>query len=222
MRKTKTKGSKKGRVARNPPGLNGHLRQLTDQLQVAFTLRFVTTGTFSGNFGVTFQNLLDAWFIAGTATTAYELFDFVRVRRVTVITSPPATTGSAPMLTVGVEYFGLNIGNLGSGRQASDTAVGVNGVARVSLAPDSKSQAAQWQSSTTNSAFAVRATDVNQAAVAGTIIEVDVEYKNSADVNPAALGTARSGLTPGHLYFGGLDGLALANTQARSVFVPRA
>ncbi len=91
----------------------------------------------------------------------------------------------------------------------------------VSVKPDPQSQVAQFQAGGQN-AFSVRAVDYAGAALTGAIIDVHVVYRNSANVNPAAVGTARSGLTPGHLYFGGLDGAVDASTQARSAFVPRA
>ena len=202
------------------------LPQLQDQLAVAITLRFVTTEAFAGQFSVTPYNLLDAWFIAGQPTAAYQLFDFVRVKRVTIralggIYSASSAT-KTPMTTVGVEFFGLSSGTYGGGKQKSDSALGLTYPAMVSLAPDPKSQVAQFQPVGGSSMFAVRAVDQGAQPIVGAVIDVDVVYRNSADVNPAAVAVARAGLTAGEMYFGGLDGNPLATTAARSVFNRRA
>ncbi len=221
-KKERSRKNRKGnRKAVNPS--TGVLRQLTDQLHTRFTFRFCTTPVFTGAFSVTYGNLLDVWFVATTATTGKQLFDFIRIRQVRVMAcaSPSTVVGASPVTTVGIEFFGLNNGQIGSGRQATQTKLGMNGASCVALGPDPGSQAAQWQPSSTVTAFAVRAIDYNTAPLAGVIIEVDVDLKNSADVLPTAINSAPSGATAGELYFGGLDGLRLASTQAYCVFQPR-
>jgi hypothetical protein len=206
----------KDQVLKIPP-------QLIDQLSVGFTLRFLTTNAWLGSYTVTFQNLLDAWFIAGTATNAYQLFDFVKVRKVTVRAMAGAQTGGSlimPTANVGVEYPGLVGGQFGSGKQRVGTGVGNETPAYVSLKPDPMSQSAQFQPSTANPAFIVRAVDGVRAPVYGAVIDVEVTYKNSADIAPAAVASARAGLTPGQILFGGIDGLAPATTIAKSAFIP--
>lgn len=225
----RNQGLKKKKVNRTARDENPRdLPPIQDQLCVGITLRFLATANFTGNFGVTYANLLDAWFVAGTATAAYQLFDFVKVKRVIIRSMGGARAlsvgqaGTAPCATVGVEFYGLNVGNLGNGKQKSDTQLGYDMPAMVSLAPDPLSQVAQWQASSGANAFAIRAVDQDANPLPGTVIDVELVYRNSADVNPAAIGTARAGLQPGDLYFGGLDGAALATTQARSAFVRRA
>jgi len=205
------------------------LPPIQDQLSTGITLRFVATNTFSGQFSISTTNLLDAWFVAGTATNAYQLFDFVRVKKVTIRSMGVAALYAAgvsnptpPMATVGVEFYGLAVGSVASGKQKSDTSLGYDIPAFVSLKPDPMSQAAQFQQSSGNTLFTIRAVDQFANSLAGTVVDVDVVYRNSADVNPAAVASARAGLTPGDLYFGGLDGNPLATTQMRSVFVRRA
>lgn len=195
--------------------------QLTDQLSVGFTLRFTTTGLWPGSYTVTYENLLDAWFIAGTATTAYQLFDFVKIKKVVVrAIGVPDGAHLGPTALVGVEFPGLVGGQFGSGKQRLGTGMGYDSPALVSLKPDRLSQSAQYQPSTANAAFVVRAVDGLRAPLYGVIIDIVVAYKNSGDISPAAVTTARAGLTPGNLYFGGLDGLATANTIAKSAFIP--
>lgn len=199
---------------------------LIDQLAVPFTLRFVTSTVFTGQFTVTPANLLDAWFVAGTATTAYQLFDYVRVKKVTIraMGKDVQSGGSilCPTATVGIEFYGLIPGTFPGGRMKTETALGYTEPAMCSLVPDPKSQAAQFQPSSTSQLFAIRAVDQAFTPIAGAVIDVEVIYRNSADVSPAAVAVARAGLTPGNLYFGGLDGQPTATTAAPSVFVPRA
>lgn len=196
---------------------------LVDQLAVGITLRFVTTAAFTGVFTVTSTNLLDAWFVAGTATTAFELFDFVRVKRVTVRAMGVApSAGITTMATVGIEYPGLVVGSSAGGKQVTDSALGYTTPAYCTLCPDPQSEGALFQTANGNTLFSVRAIDQGGTALYGAIIDVELVYRNSADINPAAVSQARAGLTAGDLYFGGLDGLPLASTQARSTFVRRA
>lgn len=201
------------------------LPPVNDQLCVGMKMRFVTTNAFGGAFSVTAGNLLDAWLVAGTATTAYQLFDFVRVKRVTIrgmaVPNIAAPDQIASAATVAVEFFGIASNTITGGKQRSNTQIGQTTPAYVSLSPDPRSQAALFQANNTNALFIVRAVDANANPLTGAIIDVDVVYRNSGDVNPAAPGTARTGMTAGNLYFGGLDGANDAATAARSVFVPR-
>jgi len=194
------------------------------ELQSSTTLRFVTTGT-GGNtaVGVTYQNLLDAWFIAGTSTTAYQLFDYVKVRRVTVraLAASPQGSVAGAEVTVSVSYPGLVPGVGGSGKTKSDSALGSAVPALVSLKPDPKSPASMWQPTSADTAFLIRIQDATGAIVIGAMIDVELSYKNSPEVNPAAIASAIAGATPGLFYYGGIDGARLAATWARSVYNPR-
>lgn len=198
------------------------LPMLTDQLSVGITLRFSTTTNWTGSYTVTYQNLLDAWFVAGSATTAWQLFDFVKVKRVTIRAMGITENGVSimPSASVGVEFPGLVGGQFGSGKQRIGNGMGYDTPAFVSVKPDRLSQAAQYQPSTANPAFIVRSVDGFRSALAGAIIDVQVAYKNSADISPASITTARAGMTGGQVYFGGIDGLATANTVAQSLFIP--
>ncbi len=182
------------------------------------TLRFITTSNFTGAVGVTYQNLLDMVIIAGTSTTAYQLFDYVRVKRVTIrgLGGLPANSLYATgVSTVSVEYPGLVIGSGGSGRLASDSSMG-QVPAMASLMPDPRSQAALWQPTSGNTCFVVRANDYAGGALIGAIIDVELSFKNNPDVNPATVASAVAGATSGEIYFGGIDGARLAATAARS------
>lgn len=230
MRANQKRGQKKVRPDRGRDRLArderpAELPQVTDQLSVGFKLRFVTTNAFTGSLAVTAGNLLDAWYVSGTATTAYQLFDFVRVKKVTVrgmavpnINAPDQIASAA---TVSVEFYGIAANTITGGKQRSNSQIGQTEAAFVSLKPDPRSQAALFQANNTNAIFVVRAVDANSNPLTGCYIDIDVVYRNSADVNPAALATARAGMTSGNLYFNGMDGLTDAATAARSTFVPR-
>jgi len=184
-------------------------------------MRFCTTGIGgSTSVTVTFQNLLDSWLIAGTATNSYQLFDLVKVKRVT-IRAMPSRAADIESVTVGIEFPGLVAGSIGAGNQTSNSSVGQAFPAFATLRPAKLSQSAQWQPSSTQVAFVLRATNADNTVPVGVIIDVHLAFKNCADISPAAISSAIAGATPGNLYFGGLDGGRLAATWARSVFVPR-
>lgn len=221
--KSKGRGQGKAVSRLQRDRIPGTMPEINDQLAVGITLRFITTGNFTGVFTVTSTNLLDAWFVAGTATTAYELFDFVRVKRVTIraLGGNVASTVIPASATVGIEFPGLVVGSSAGGKQMSNTSLGTTTPAYCSLTPDPKSEAALFQTANGNTLFSVRAVDQGSTAINGAVIDVEVVYRNSADVNPAAISQARAGMTAGDLYFGGLDGQPTATTQARSAFVRR-
>lgn len=203
------------------------LPQVQDQLSTGITLRYITTGAGgSASTTITFANLLDSWCIATSATAAYQLFDFVKVRRVTVrAVSNPAASSSISFLgaaaTVGVEFPSLVVGTQAGGKQASQTELGTARIACCSLRPGKLTAASMWQASTSNVAFVVRAVDWNGGVIVGAVIDVELSFKNSADVNPAAVTSAVAGATTGNLYYRGIDGAAIGATWARSAFVPR-
>jgi len=197
------------------------LPPVVDQLTVGTRLRFVTTGNFNGALSVSFTNLLDAWLIAGTATNGYQLFDFVRIKRVTLRGMCFAVGSQTSTCTVGIEFPGLVAGLGGAGNQIEETGIGYTAPALVTLCPGSHTLAALYQSANNANAFVIRAVDGLGAALQGVVVDVDLVYKNSADVSPAAVASAISGATPGDLYYGGLDGGRLAATAARSTFQRR-
>lgn len=200
------------------------LSQLADQLSVGFTFRFVATSNFTGSLTVTYQNLLDSWLIAGQATAGYQLFDFVKIKRVIIRSTVQiggAGANQTPSCTVGVEFPGLVAGGQASGKQKSCTSMSPFVPAIVDLAPGKDTANGMYQPSNGDVAFVVRATDQAGSGLIGTIVDVVVSLKNSADVSPAAVASAISGATAGNLYFGGIDGGRLAATAMRSVFVPR-
>lgn len=194
--------------------------QLIDQLSLGFTFRWVGNSRAPQAMSVTYQNLLDSWLIAGSATNGYQLFDFIKIKRVTLRAISTASDTFGATITLAIDFPGLNTGQLGSGKQRTQTFLGTAEPAMVSLKPDPKSQAAQFQPTSTSTAFIVRAFNQGQAAFQGVIVDLDCVLKNSGEINPAAIQHPIAGATPGNLYFGALDGNRTASAMYDSVFIP--
>ncbi len=191
------------------------------QLTQGITMRFKTTSAFTGVLGVTFYNLLDTWIIAGTATNGYQLWDYVKIKRVTVRCGIQIGGGGAtqvPSASCEVEFPGLVAGAQGSGLVKSSTSMSPFVPAIASLAPSPKSLAGMWQPSSNDTAFVIRAVDNTGSAVIGAIVDVELSFKNNPLVSPQTIASALSGATAGQIYFGSLDGARLAATAAKTVF----
>jgi len=191
------------------------------QLCQSITMRFKTTTAFTGVLGVTFYNLLDTWIIAGTATAGYQLWDYVKIRRVTVracIQIGGAGNTATPTCTVDVEFPGLVAGAQGSGIVRSSTSMSPMCPAIASARPGPKSLAGMWQPSSNDTAFVFRALDQLGGAIVGAIVDVELSFKNNPLVAPQTIASAIAAATPGQIYFGSLDGARLAATAARTVF----
>ncbi len=198
-----------------------------DQLQIGFTLRYITMGYGSTPVvGVTFANLLDSWMVATSATTGFQLFDFIKIKRVTIrATSNPGFAGAAalagPAVTVEVAFPGLVAGANGSGKRVSDSAMGVNSMAMVSATPGPDSLAGKWQPSSNDIAFTLRSIDFQGNPTVGAVIDVDVALKNEPDVSPVAVSSPVAAAVAGNFYYRGIDGGAVGGTWARSAYGPR-
>lgn len=146
-------------------------------------------------------NLLGLLKMAASATTAYALFNGVRIRRVT-LWGPPAA--DLVPVTVSLQYsVGTNASNIGNRpRQFSDTSVGATRIASVSAKPDPQSAASMWQlrSSTTisNGAVFVLNGPINTIVD----VELDLVLQNG---ETAATATTTTGATAGIVYADSLD-----------------
>jgi len=194
--KTRPRRAERKELISHPPQVGGL------ELRHATTLRFVSNAAV--NHAITFQNLLDTMIVAATATTAFDVFQTVRVRRVRMW-SMPAIGGAS---SVSVEFSGVTAGVVGDQAIHTDTSMGVQ-PAHVDARPNARALCADYQLSSTAVAFTLR------APAAGTVIDVELSFRGQfaaavATQNPAA------GATAGAFYLRGLDGLATAT----SVFVP--
>jgi len=180
------------------------------------TLRFISNSNNPAT-AVTFKNLLDSVLFAGTATLGYDLFDFVRVRKVEMWASGVSAAGAqATFQTCTLEWSGIGTGSAGAGTAVSETTVGTAIPLHLVTRPPKGSRAALFQISSTDQAFTIRASGGTLTC----IVYVDLEFKNSNDVTPLLVGNAIAAATPGTIYFGGLDGARSAGTVWPSAFLP--
>jgi hypothetical protein len=180
----------------HPPSIN-------PQITYSQRLRFISNAT--GTQAVTFQNLLDCIFVATTPIVGYDLFDAVKVKAVELwcqgITNAPTT--------VNVDFSGASAGTAGSGQIVSDTSMGIE-PAHVLARPSKASACGQWQGSNTLIAFTLLVPNE-------TVVDVVVSFRNTA-VAPVLYQNAGAGMTPGQIYYRGIDGQSIAATK----FVPQA
>jgi hypothetical protein len=175
--------------------------QITHRQRMRFT---VTTAQTRAQYS--FQYLLDLINVATSATVAYDLFDAVRVNAVEVWAAP--VQGAAPQ-QVALEFAGITVGASGDGRLFSDSSMGIE-PAHVRGVPSKLSQAAQWQPTSSWTAFTL-------TAPVASVIDVDLSFRTVQSAVPVAVLSAPVGATAGQLYYRGLDGNAAAGTQVPAV-----
>jgi len=175
-------------------------------------LRFSTpTSAFDGN--ITFQNLLDTLLFATSATTAFDLFRFVKIRRIEVWSASQLTPadGDGPLpSTVTVVFQGTTAGIVGDVSIHTDTSMSIE-PAYVNARPNRKSLASNYQVS--SSAVAFRLT-----CPINSVVDVELSYKQQF-VSPVAAQNATVGATAGDIYLRGLDGVAASTSALPSVLV---
>lgn len=158
-------------------------------------LRF---GLATGGHNITYINLCDAINVATAATTAYQLFDFVRVVGVEMWTI--AAVGLNATLTL--NFSGQTPGLVGDSDQYTDTSMGIE-PAHIRARPSPKCTASTWQpGSNSGTAFSVK------SDTAG-IIDVILQYRVNEAYLPATVANAPAGLSAGNIYYRSLDGVAL-------------
>lgn len=194
--------------------------RVNDQLTRHQIMRFVGKElSFPNKLVVTWRNLLDTWLFAVTATTGYDLFDLVRVDWVSVrATGSGAAVGVVS--SVELAFPGSNTpGVYGDGSQFEGASIGTSEPAFVKGGPAKLSQTAQFHTNTTDTAFTI---DVKSGGTISleVLIEVALEFKNSAELAPQGAANALALATVGQLYFRGLDGQAKASTSFPSLFEP--
>ncbi len=127
----------------HPPPISNY--QITHKVALRFT---VGTAVVSG--AITFQNLLDTICVATSAVAPYDLFTFVKVRRLR-LWALPLIGGAA---TVGVVFSGTTTGVVGDQKTHTDTSMGIE-PAYLDVAPSNESLASKFQVSSANTAFSV-------------------------------------------------------------------
>jgi hypothetical protein len=164
-------------------------------------MRFTVTAAVV-NQNITFQNLGDTIAVATTAIAPFQLFQQVKLLRVSVwgILAQGASS------TVEVLYpANNNPGLTGNSEIVTDTSLGVR-PACVHAVPGRKTQAGDWQLST-SAAIAFKFT-----APTGSVIDVAMTFRNIPGTATACT-NASVGATVGSVFYRGLDGLAVAATN---------
>lgn len=184
--------SRNGNSLSHPPQLDGV------QLKHGVALRF-TSGA-AGTTSVTFQNLLDTYLVATSATAVANVFQTVKIRCVEAWALP--VIGGASTITL--EYSGTTGSILGDQQTHMDTSMGVS-PAHVKARPSVRCLAANYQIANAGTAFLI-------IAPAGTVVDVHLTFRGQFAGTLAAQ-NASVGATAGCFYLRGLDGLAAATTN---------
>jgi len=165
-------------------------------------MRFIANAAFAAN--VTFQNLLDIFLVAVSATSGFDLFHAVKIRAVEAWAV--ASSGNAE--TVLCIFDGATAGLVGDFKEHSDTSMGIQ-PAHIKCRPSPKSLASDFQLSSGTSAFFL-------SVPSGTVIDVEFTYQQYLSSAVAAQ-NALVAATTGASYIRGLDGVATATTKLQAV-----
>jgi hypothetical protein len=183
-----------------------HPPQIRPQLTHRQRMRFQCTT--AGTQSITFQNLMDAYLVATTATAVFEVFDAVKINFVEIWSAP--VSFGAP-LSIALEFNGgTTAGIVGDARAFSDTSMSSE-PAHIKCRPSARGNVGMWNEASGNTAWTMT-TGVNA------IIDVDVSYRNLISA-PALAANLAVAATPGQFYYRGLDGLAAAGTKYPAITV---
>jgi len=187
-----------------PPPIN-------PQVNIVHRFRFVArANAVSTNFS--FNWLLDCMLVSISATALYKLFDEVKLIKVEVWTAGgnAATTGLNSN-TVTILFPSVTAGEAGDAYMVSGTSIGLD-PCHVKARPDPQSACALWQPPSANIAFSLEGLQGSTLGriAEGTIIDVTLALRTNGNTPVAS--AAGVGLTPGQIYFRGLDGQPIATT----------
>jgi len=173
------------------------------QLNIAHSTRMRFIAGSAATVNVTFQNLLDTFLVATSATAVADVFEAVRIKAVEIWAVP--VIGNAT--TVEVQFVSNVAGQYGKPQVFTDTSMGVQ-PAHVRAVPARQSALALWQLSSSAVAFEL-------LCPAGAVIDLELSFIGRFGA-PTAAQNVGVALTAGGFYVRGFDGLAAATTK----FVP--
>jgi hypothetical protein len=199
----KRRGNKSRRAGgRKPPRMAiSHPPQIGNlNVRHSTRMRFILNAAMVDQ-SVTFQNLLDIFLIASSATTGYDLFDSVRIRAIEIWAIP--VIGNAT--TCSVTWLGTVVGQAGQSKTVTDTSMGVQ-PAHIRATPGPRSAQSLYQQSGTGLCCQL-------TAPAGSVVDMELSFSarfasGVAAQNPLVAASA------GVLYVRGFDGLPIATTKA--------
>ncbi len=183
----KRNNNPRGNGSRFPP-------QITSSIVIKKKLRFnsnVSTGTST----LSAKSLGDLWCFATAAGTAYQLAEFVRIRKIEMWCSPPSSLVPS---VISIDWVGATPGLFGNSRKVIDTTIGFE-PAHVVMKPPQGLQTGQWLSASDTSNI------VQLQYAAGTTIDLtyDMVVRDNASVQAVSAGLA--GATIGANYIRALD-----------------
>jgi len=182
------------------------------------TLRWSNYGTagVGGSITVSYNILLDAVNVATTATTAYQVYDAVRVRRARLWVTSDAAVGAinAPA-GASISLLGGTTGAVGVQQETNAVSISNAEPGFCTIKPSSMSAAALFQ---TNGGGAAYKVDI--LGLARIVIEVDCDFEFNSDNAPTAVAQAPVGAIVGQFYFRGMDGNRVGATNWQSMLIP--
>jgi len=130
----------------------------------------------------------------------FDLFTFVRVRRIEVWCAPILGTA----VTTTAVFNGVTAGSQGDDRVVTDTSMAIE-PAHIVIRPDEKTLASEFQPSSVAVCFSLQ-------IPIGSVVDVRFDFKGLA-TTPVAAQNPGSASTGGTWAFRGLDGVALATSK---------
>lgn len=183
----KRNNNPRGTSSRFPP-------QLTSSVIVKKKVRF-NSGVSAGTSTIAANSLGDLWCFATAANAAYQIAEFVRIRKIEMWCSPPSSLVPS---VISVDWVGGTPGLFGNSRKIVDTTIGFE-PAHIVAKPPAGVQTGQWllASNTANI--------VQIQYAAGTTIDLTYEMvvRDNASVQAVTGGVA--GATIGANYVRALD-----------------
>jgi hypothetical protein len=163
------------------------------------TLRFVTNAAVSQV--ITFQNILDTILMITSATTAFDLFLAIKIRRIKIWSLP--VLGQSNSVTVIFE--GGATGFVGDRKVHQDSSMGIE-PAFLDVSPGQDSLASKFQVSTATNAFFLE-------APTGSVVDLMCTFRSDVQANVVSAQNAVVGGTTGAIGYRGLDGIASATSK---------
>lgn len=170
---------------------------------------------------------LGALQVIGTVvnTTAVQLYEAVRIRKVELWASPTADSNE---VDVAVIFQGATLGAAGANRQMSDTTIGMTKGAYVGLTPGKlgSTQASQWQKTDTNVGnvtlftLIVSSTNTGATGVSTVTCDVHVALRITADARTTANSVTLTTVAVGAFYNLALDNPAGGTLSSANSWTP--
>lgn len=189
--------SKSGRGRGSIP----HPPQFTPSFVLKKRLRF--SAVAASTTTLTPQNLGDLWCVAATTTSAYQIAQSVRLKKIEIW--GPMASDLVPV-TVSVDWTGSTVpGLFGKSNRVSDTSMGSTEPSYITTKPPAGSQIAQWLSASDTQNLCKLTYPL------GAIIDIHYEFVARDDGAAVAVSGAVAGATVGVNYVRSLDSVTATN-----------